>query len=89
MDVYPDSLPYRELIIEENPFALFMEDMDEAIIGICRKAGSPSVLAYDYDKYAEVLMEQENMSYGEAVEWMEFNVVSAYMGEHTPVFIES
>ena len=47
MDVYPDSLPYRELIIEENPFALFMEDMDEAIIGICRKAGSPSVLAYD------------------------------------------
>jgi hypothetical protein len=43
---------------------------------------------YDYDKCVEIFMAQ-GMSHEEAVEWMEFNVVNAYHGEGTPIFITS
>jgi hypothetical protein len=31
---------------------------------------------------------EPGMSYEDAVEWMEFNVVGAWMGEHTPAWID-
>lgn len=85
----------RDVMKEENPEALFADGFDEAIIGICRKAGSEPVVTYSYDKCIQTLMNQKSgssgscMSHEEAIEWMEFNVVSAYMGIHTPVFIET
>ena len=44
----------------------------------------PSV-AYDYDKVIEILT--EDMSYEDAVEYFEFNIIGAWMGETTPLFI--
>jgi hypothetical protein len=84
----------EEALKEENPEALFADGFDDAIIGICRKAGESPVVAYSYDRCVEVLtnsseMFLEPLSYESALEWMEFNVVSAYMGKHTPVFIDS
>ena len=73
---------------EENPEALFADGFDDAIIGICRKAGNSPIVTYSYEKCVEVLINQQNMSHEEAIEWMEFNVVSAYMGPHTPAFID-
>jgi len=32
-------------------------------------------------------IQNETMTYEEAVEYMEFNVTQAYVGEHTPAFI--
>jgi hypothetical protein len=29
------------------------------------------------------------MSYEEAIEWYDFNIIGAYVGEKTPVFMES
>jgi hypothetical protein len=78
----------KDIMEEENPEALFADGFDDAIIGICRKAGSSPVVTYSYDKCIQTLMNQ-SMSHEEAIEWMEFNVVSAYMGIHTPVFIEN
>ena len=78
----------KDIMEEENPEALFADGFDDAIIGICRKAGSEPVVTYSYDKCVEVLMNQQDMPYDDAIEWMEFNVVSAYMGPHTPVFID-
>ena len=78
----------KDIMEEENPEALFADGFDDAIIGVCRKAGSEPVVTYSYDKCVEVLMNQQDMPYDDAIEWMEFNVVSAYMGPHTPVFID-
>ena len=77
----------RNIMEEENPDALFADGFDDAIIGVCRKAGSSPVETYSYDKCMQTLMNQD-MSYEDAIEWMEFNVVSAYVGPHTPVFID-
>lgn len=72
---------------DENPEALFADGFDSAIVGIARRCGQPSLVAYSYSKGIECLMAQD-MSYEDAVEWMEFNVVGAWMGENTPVWIQ-
>ena len=41
---------------------------------------------YDYEKCVKIFMDQ-GMDHEEAIEWMEFNVVGAWMGEHTPVWL--
>jgi hypothetical protein len=64
------------------------DGFDEAIIGLGRKKCSADSLVYDYDKCVAILMERDGMSHEEAVEFMEFNVVDAYVGETTPIFVE-
>ena len=75
-----------ERISELNPKALKADGFDGAILGISTRIGDDNLIAYDYDKCIEIL--QEEMSYEEAVEYMEFNVVGSYVGEGTPIFIK-
>jgi hypothetical protein len=42
---------------------------------------------YDYDKCVEILMERDEMDRDDAIEFMEFNVLGAWVGEGTPVFL--
>lgn len=82
----------REQIAEENPDALFADGFDDALIGPLRRCGQPTLAAYSYCKAVEVLMRADDkgepgLSYEDAVEWMEFNVVGAWMGDHTPAWI--
>lgn len=78
----------EEQLKEENPTALFADGYDDAIIGIQRRCGSPAVVAYDYNKVIEIIMESGGISQGDAEELFEFNVIGAWMGNGTPVFIE-
>jgi len=41
---------------------------------------------YNQDHCIEILMDRDAMSYEEAVEYFEYNVIGAYMGEKTPMF---
>jgi hypothetical protein len=45
------------------------------------------VLAYDYWKCIDILKERDGMSAEDAIEFMEFNVIGAYVGKLTPAFI--
>ena len=63
------------------------DGFDDAFIGLCRVAGRPDVIAYDYWKCIDILMSRDKMTDEEAIEYMEFNVIGAYVGEHTPAFI--
>jgi hypothetical protein len=40
---------------------------------------------YDYDKMVQAFVDQEEMTYEEATEWVDFNIVGAYVGENTPL----
>lgn len=73
-----------ERIIEAYPDETFLivADMDEAIIGIDIKSFR---LVYSVDKIYEVLM--RDMSRRDAVEYFDYNIVGAYMGEMTPIFV--
>ena len=77
----------QELLEDENPEALLADGFEDAFVGLARRCGQPTLVVYDYARGVAVLMEREGMSHEDAEEWMEFNVVGAWMGEHTPIWL--
>ena len=71
-------------IADQYPESLTADGFDEAIIGFDASGGN---VIYDYNKCLKILMESHNMDYTDAHEYMEYNVVSAYVGDLTPYFI--
>jgi len=45
-------------------------------------------MVYSVKKVLEILMTRDGMSHEEAREFYEFNIVGAYVGPGTPVFVE-
>jgi len=74
-------------ISDINPEAMLADGFDEAILGVCVQFGSEPVAAYDFNKCVEILMERDGMEREEAIDFINFNVVGAYVGLNTPVFI--
>ena len=77
----------RKEIAENYPELLVAAGFDKAIIGVARTFNNLSV-CYDTNKCIKILMTRDNMTQLEAIEYFEYNVVGAYVGEHTPSFIE-
>ena len=71
---------------------LFLGEHDErkrfepAILGIAHRFGMQPVVTYDYRKVIDIFA--EDMSHEEAQEYFDFNVIGAWLGEGTPIFIE-
>jgi hypothetical protein len=78
-----------EEIKEDNPEALLADGFDDAILGIGRRCGQPSLVVYSTPKCIKILMEDMDCSEEEAIEFFEFNVVGAWVGEHTPIFVDT
>ena len=62
------------------------DGFNDAIMGIVQRCGQDDVVLYDTDTVIEGLMNGDGMSYEEAVEYFEFNILGAWMGEGTPAF---
>jgi hypothetical protein len=73
------------MISEEYPDLLTVDGFDEAVIGVVERAGLLAV-CYDRNKIIEILMRDMNRE--EAWEYYEFNILGAYMGESTPVYLD-
>ena len=81
--------PIRAAINEMEGTFLLLEpaSMDAAIVGLVSSFGSGDpVVCYDRSKVIAILM-KDGMDEEEAEEFFEFNVIGAYMGPETPVFI--
>lgn len=77
----------REEISEINPDALVCDGFDEAIIGTAERINLGPVVAYDVDKMIDIMIERDGMTYEEALEYFNFNILGAWMGEFTPIFV--
>jgi len=75
---------HKEHIADINSEALFADGFDDAIVGYDAVGFR---VVYDYDKCSDILMKRDGMTEHEAHEFMEFNVVSAYIGDVGPIFI--
>ena len=64
------------------------DGFDDAVIGLGRRCGQLDLVVYDADKILEILMQRDGMSLEDAREFYEFNIVGAWMGKGTPVFVE-
>lgn len=76
-----------EQISEINPEALVCDGFDDAIIGMADRINLGPLVAYSVEKILDTLINRDGMTYEEAVEYYEFNIVGAWFGEFTPVFI--
>ena len=72
---------------EMYPDLLVMDGYDDCIIGVMHAFGSEARVAYDLDQVLTKL-ESDGMTREEAEEFWSYNQVGAYVGEHTPVFLE-
>ena len=78
---------FREDISEINPEALLIDGFDEAIIGMAERINLGPVVAYDVQTILKIMIERDEMTYEEAVEYFEFNILGAWAGDNTPIFI--
>lgn len=56
-----------------------------AFIGIGQQFNK-ELAVYDLEKCIDVLV-SDGMTYEDACEYMDFNVLGAWVGDHTPVFV--
>ena len=68
---------YENAIIFENP------SYDTAIIGV----STDGQVIYDYDKMIGCLMDEDGMTYDEAVDFIDYNTIRVlpYVGEGAPI----
>jgi hypothetical protein len=75
-----------EDIIERYPDTeiLKADGFDDAVIGIEERSGR---LVYDVKLMISILICDEEMSEEDAIEYLDYNVIGAYVGEQTPIYI--
>ena len=72
---------FENFLIFENP------DYDSAIIGITEN----NQVVYDYEKMIKHLMQEDDMDYEEAVDFISYNTIRSlpYAGEGAPIIMYS
>ena len=78
----------RDFIADCCPEAMVFDNpsFDKSIIGTDSLRG---VAIYDYNKMIEEYMADEESSYEDAVDWIEYNTLRTipYMGEYAPIVL--
>ena len=85
---YATMMEEKMLFLGSDP-----KEFEDAILGIVHRFGADPVIAYDYNTVLSIFERQFEKdgspdAYLDAVEWFEYNVLGAYMGEGTPIYIE-
>ena len=67
---------------------LKVDGFDECIIGVVTLHGKEApIIVYDAMEMIEVLVNERDMSRSEAIEYFEYNISGAYLGEYTPLYV--
>jgi len=79
----------RDEIAEFNEELMLLEPayFDKAIVGVVSGMNIHTV-CYDKSKIIKILMKEDKMTEDEALEYFDFNISGAWVGEHTPVYLE-
>ena len=67
--------------------AIILDGLDEAIVGITEEFGPGRRILYSKDKILDILMKRDLMTYSEAEEFYDYNILGLYAGEQNPVFL--
>ena len=78
----------RDEIYEANPDAILLEppEMDVAILGVVEQCGKEPVALYSYDRLVKYFVDG-GMDQEDAEEWVSVNILGAYMGPGTPMYL--
>ena len=83
----PTRPEIQEMLENQDMSLLLLDGFDEAFIGWTDRINEPQVACYDYPKMVDLLMARDSMTYDEAVEYIDFNVLGAWVGETTPFIV--
>tara|TARA_R100000935_G_scaffold40401_1_gene61933 strand:+ start:1158 stop:1418 length:261 start_codon:yes stop_codon:yes gene_type:complete len=68
---------------------LLADGFEGAFIGVSTRCGQPTLAVYDANKCLQILIDRDEMTHDEALEYFNFNVIGAWVGDETPLFLES
>jgi hypothetical protein len=66
---------------------LLMDGFDEACIGFSQRINEPMLAVYKWQRMVQILKNRDKMSYEDAVEYIEYNCLGAWIGEQTPIIV--
>ena len=70
--------PNLDFYLEQaDPEAIRFDDLDYAIVG----TDNNGLLVYDYDRMIECFIADSEMTFDEAVEWIDYNVLGVMAGK--------
>lgn len=75
---------YIEEISTDEPI-IVADGLDEALIGVTNS--SPIRAVYSVQKILDILITRDGMSKLEAIEFFDFNIADAFVGECTPIYV--
>ena len=67
---------------------LLASGLEDAFVGIGRRCGQEDIAVYSIQKAIEIL-KKDGITEGEAREYLEFNSIGAWVGQLTPIWLES
>ena len=85
-ELQEDILAWLHESLGKDSGVLLADGFEDAFIGIGEQFNTP-VAVYDREECLNVLMRQGDMTFEEAEEFFQFNVVGAYVGKQTPIFL--
>jgi hypothetical protein len=69
--------------------AVLLDGLEDAMIGIVEDFGSPGrKILYSKPRILHILQERDLMTYGEAEEFYDYNILGLYAGEQNAVFLD-
>jgi len=74
-------------IDEQAEGAIILDGFDDAIVGIVEEFGNSPRILYSKNKIIYTLQDRDGMSWSEAEEFYDFNILGLYAGEQNPVFL--
>ncbi len=80
------ALSERILNSQEFGGIVLFDGFEDAFVGVAQRFNDWPIAVYDKTKVIATLM--EDMTHEDAIEYFEFNVIGAWVGDNTPVFIE-
>lgn len=77
----------KEWVADYNEEALLADGFEDAVIGIGERCSHDPVVIYDAEGCIEILIERDGMSEEDAKDYFYFNVLGAWLGKNTPIFV--
>lgn len=65
---------------------MLLDGYEDCLEGMCIRYNQEPIAIYSYEKIIDKLI-SEGLNYLEAVEWFDYNIIGAWVGDTTPAFI--
>lgn len=79
--------PHIRALLPDNSIVCDNPSFDRSIVGVT----TDNRVVYDYDQMVEEMMRDEDCSYDDAVDWIDYNTIRSlpYAGENAPIIMYS